>query len=95
MRVDEHHLQAAGLPDLVEEDSIDPSGFHRHGREAQPYATLGAYLALSGNVVNTVIARAAYAAEIQATQDLIEIETQQLKITWTQADAGTVPSRAC
>jgi NodT family efflux transporter outer membrane factor (OMF) lipoprotein len=59
--------------------------------DVQRYTTLGAYLALSGNVVNTVIAWAGYAAEIQATQDLIALETEQLKITRMQAEAGTVP----
>jgi NodT family efflux transporter outer membrane factor (OMF) lipoprotein len=57
----------------------------------QRYATLGTYLTLSGNIVNTVIARAAYAAQIRATEQLIELEKDQLHVTQAQVTAGTVP----
>jgi outer membrane protein TolC len=46
---------------------------------------------LSANVVNTSIARAAYAAQIRATEQLIDLEKQQLHLTETQVRAGTAP----
>ena len=49
------------------------------------------YLALSANIVNTVIAKAAYRAEIEATQQLIGIQDRQVKLAEVQAQAGTVP----
>jgi NodT family efflux transporter outer membrane factor (OMF) lipoprotein len=49
------------------------------------------YLALISNIVNTVIAKAAYGAEIETTQRLIEFETEQVKLGEIQAQAGTVP----
>jgi NodT family efflux transporter outer membrane factor (OMF) lipoprotein len=58
---------------------------------AQRYASMAAYLTLSANVVNTVIARAAYAAQIRATEQLIDLENQQLQLTQTQVRAGTTP----
>ena len=58
---------------------------------SQRYETKAAYLALSANVVNTSIARAAYAAQIRATEQLIELENQQLHLAETQARAGTAP----
>jgi NodT family efflux transporter outer membrane factor (OMF) lipoprotein len=45
----------------------------------QRYLSKAAYLTLSANVVNTSIARAAYTAEVQATEQLIELQQQQLK----------------
>lgn len=55
----------------------------------QRYLTKAAYLTLSANVVNTSIARAAYAAQILATKQLIELEIQQLHLTEAQVRAGT------
>ena len=49
------------------------------------------YLSLSANIVNTVIARAAYRAEIEATEQLIALEKQQVEIADVQTQAGTVP----
>jgi NodT family efflux transporter outer membrane factor (OMF) lipoprotein len=49
------------------------------------------YLTLSANIVNAVIAKAAYRAEIDATEQLIELERQQVKLAEVQAQAGTVP----
>jgi NodT family efflux transporter outer membrane factor (OMF) lipoprotein len=49
------------------------------------------YLALAANIVNTVIAEAAYRAEIEATQQLIELQKEQVGIAKVQAQAGTVP----
>ena len=57
----------------------------------QRYETMAAYLMLSANVVNTIIARAAYAAEIRATEQLIELEKQQLYLTEAQVHAGIAP----
>lgn len=51
----------------------------------------GTYLTLAANVANTVIAAAAYRAEIEATQQLIELQKQQVDIANVQAEAGTVP----
>jgi len=57
----------------------------------QRYTVLGTYLTLSGNIVNTVIARAAYSEEIKATEQTIAFEKEQVTITEVQAQAGTVP----
>src|ERR1035438_3572398 len=60
-----------------------------------PYTTLfrsmAAYLTLSANVVDTSIARAAYAAQIRATEQLIDLEKQQLHLTEVLVRAGTAP----
>jgi HlyD family secretion protein len=61
----------------------------------QRYANLAAYLTLSANVVNASIARAAYAAEIRATEQLIDLEDEQLRLTEAQVRAGTLPTRVC
>jgi len=57
----------------------------------QRYLGKAAYLALTANVVNTSIARAAYAAQIRATERLITLEQQQLAATEAQVRAGTSP----
>jgi NodT family efflux transporter outer membrane factor (OMF) lipoprotein len=57
----------------------------------QFFAGKAAYLALSANVVDTSIARAAYAAQIDATEQLIALENQQLELTRAQVRAGTEP----
>jgi len=57
----------------------------------QHYVVLGTYLALTGNLVNTVIAAVAYQAEIEATEQIISAEKEQVSITEAQAEAGTVP----
>lgn len=49
------------------------------------------YLTLSGNLVNTVIARAAYKAQIDDLQKVIDLENEQLRYTQIQYQAGTVP----
>lgn len=48
------------------------------------------YLTLSSNIVDTVVARAGYRAEIAATRRLIDLQSQQVKLAETQAEAGTV-----
>jgi NodT family efflux transporter outer membrane factor (OMF) lipoprotein len=50
-----------------------------------------AFLALTGNIVNTVIARAAYHAEIEAMRQLIDLQKEQVRLAAVQAGAGTVP----
>ena len=55
----------------------------------QRYASQAAYLTLSANVVNASIARAAYAAQIRATEEMIVLEQQQLQSTEAQVRAGT------
>lgn len=49
------------------------------------------YLTLVSNIVNTVVARAAYRAEIDATRQLIELQRQQVRLAQVQVNAGTVP----
>jgi NodT family efflux transporter outer membrane factor (OMF) lipoprotein len=50
-----------------------------------------AYLALAANIVNTVIAKAAYRAEVQATVQLVKLQKEQVALGEVQAQAGTVP----
>jgi len=52
---------------------------------------LAAYIALTGNVINTVIARAAYITQIDATVNIITLEREQVRVANVQAMAGTVP----
>ncbi len=59
--------------------------------DLQRYYVLGTYLALSGNIVNTAIAMAAYREEIQYTEELIALQQEQVAITEKQAEAGIVP----
>ena len=49
------------------------------------------YLTLSSNIVNVVIAKAAYHDEIEATKQLIKFQKEQVKLAEIQAQAGTVP----
>ncbi|APR39258.1 efflux transporter outer membrane subunit [Paraburkholderia sp. SOS3] len=56
--------------------------------EAQRYAVAAAYLTLSANVVNTMIARAAYRDEIAATEEMVALVGQQIDITNAQVIAG-------
>jgi NodT family efflux transporter outer membrane factor (OMF) lipoprotein len=49
------------------------------------------YLSLTANIVNTVVAQAAYRAEIEATQQLIDMQREQVRLAEVQAQAGTVP----
>jgi len=50
-----------------------------------------AYITLSGNVVNAMIAQAGYYEQIKATEQLIEQQREQIKITEAQAKSGIVP----
>jgi NodT family efflux transporter outer membrane factor (OMF) lipoprotein len=58
--------------------------------DAQFYASKAAYLTLTANVVETSIARAAYAAQITTTGQLLTLEREQLRLTRAQVQAGTV-----
>jgi len=49
------------------------------------------YLTLIANIVNTVIARAAYQAEIDATNELIGLQREQVRLAEVQVRAGTAP----
>ena len=78
--------------------ALDVFGANRRAVESlraqvdfQRYIVLGTYLALTGNIANTVIARAAYHEEIKATEQIIALETEQITIAEAQAEAGTVP----
>ena len=55
----------------------------------QGYLAKAAYLTLSANVVNTCIARSAYEAQVHATEQLIALEDQQLRLADVQFQAGT------
>ena len=59
--------------------------------DLQYYNVQGSYLALSGNIVNAMVAEAAYSAEIEATQRTIGFLEEQTSITDAQARAGVVP----
>jgi NodT family efflux transporter outer membrane factor (OMF) lipoprotein len=61
------------------------------GVEAQQYTLAGAYIMLTSNVVNAVIAQAAYRAEIEATKEAIGLFREQVRIAKAQVTAGTVP----
>ncbi|WP_409318284.1 efflux transporter outer membrane subunit [Pseudomonas sp. KCJK9016] len=62
--------------------------------DRQIWMTQATYLTLTANVVNTAIARAAYAAQIEATEQLIDLQRQQLQSTQVQVRSGTVPYSA-
>jgi NodT family efflux transporter outer membrane factor (OMF) lipoprotein len=55
------------------------------------YTALAAYLTLLSNVVNSVIAQAAYEAEIRATEEIIAFEKEQIRLTEVQWQAGLIP----
>jgi NodT family efflux transporter outer membrane factor (OMF) lipoprotein len=61
------------------------------GVDAQRQTLAAAYLALTANVVNTMIARAGYGDELAATHEMIALLAEQVTLTQAQADAGTVP----
>jgi NodT family efflux transporter outer membrane factor (OMF) lipoprotein len=55
----------------------------------QRYASKAAYVTLTANVVNASIARAAYAAQIRATGQMLALQQQQLDATRAQIKSGT------
>ncbi|WP_321915637.1 MULTISPECIES: efflux transporter outer membrane subunit [unclassified Paraburkholderia] len=58
-------------------------------RDAQRYALEAALLTIASNVVNTMIARAAWCDEIDATQEMIGLVSEQVHIADERARAGT------
>lgn len=52
------------------------------------YALAATWIALTANVVNTMIARAAYRDEIDATQQMIGLVAEQIDVTQAQVTAG-------
>ncbi|WP_347986451.1 efflux transporter outer membrane subunit [Methylomonas sp. AM2-LC] len=60
-------------------------------QELQGYTAHATYLTLTGNVINSIITSAAYSAEIDATQQLIDNIHKQIDITVIQVQTGTVP----
>ncbi len=61
------------------------------GVDLQRALVSGTYLALSGNIVNTAIARAGYGEQIKATEEIIVLQKEQVGIAENQARAGTIP----
>lgn len=57
--------------------------------EVQHATVLVTYLALSGNIVNTFIATAAYQEEIQNTEQVITLQNEQITLAEKQNQAGT------
>ena len=57
----------------------------------QRYEVKGTYLTLSGNIINAVIARAAYHEQIKAAEQIIGIDREQVGISEAQWQAGAVP----
>jgi NodT family efflux transporter outer membrane factor (OMF) lipoprotein len=49
------------------------------------------YITLSGNVVNAMIAQAGYQEQIKATEQLIDIQREQVKLTEVQVQSGLIP----
>jgi NodT family efflux transporter outer membrane factor (OMF) lipoprotein len=61
------------------------------GVDEQRATERATYITLLANVVNTVVARAAYAAEIEATRQLIGLQREQVRLARVQYRAGTQP----
>jgi NodT family efflux transporter outer membrane factor (OMF) lipoprotein len=59
--------------------------------EAQRYTLDGAFVMLCANVVDAMIARAGYQAQMDATRAVVDLEREQVRITEAQATGGTVP----
>ncbi len=59
--------------------------------DVQYYNAHGTYLSLSGNIVNAIVAEAAYQAEIEATQQIVGFLEEQTHVTAAQVRAATVP----
>ena len=59
--------------------------------ELQQATEQATWLTLTANVVNTVVARAAYGAEVDATNELIALQRRQVELARVQVSAGTAP----
>jgi NodT family efflux transporter outer membrane factor (OMF) lipoprotein len=60
-------------------------------RDYQKFTALATNLTLLGNVANTAIAAAGYRAQIEATEQLIRLQQEQVRLTEDQATAGITP----
>jgi NodT family efflux transporter outer membrane factor (OMF) lipoprotein len=58
--------------------------------DLQRSETVGTYLILSGNLVNTLIAASAYQAQITETERLVDLQKEQVAIAQSQYQAGMV-----
>lgn len=58
--------------------------------DAQKNIARAAYLTLSANIVNTVIAMAAYDSQLQATQEIVQLQRDQVRLGEIKAAAGTL-----
>jgi NodT family efflux transporter outer membrane factor (OMF) lipoprotein len=58
--------------------------------DLQQANVLATYLALSGNIVNTTIAMAAYQDEVKYTEQLIAFQKELIDISEKQSQAGTI-----
>ena len=63
-------------------------------KDLQRYTEQGTYLTLTGNIINAVIAKAAYQAEVETTEQWLALMQKQIKLTETQVSAGTVSYQA-
>ncbi len=63
-------------------------------KDLQHYVALGTYLSLTGNIINAVIAKAAYHAQVEVTEQWLALLQQQIKLTEIQVSAGTVSYQA-
>jgi NodT family efflux transporter outer membrane factor (OMF) lipoprotein len=61
------------------------------GVDAQKYALASATIMIASNVVDAVVAQAAYKAEIDATNATLAVLREQVRIAEAQATGGTVP----
>jgi NodT family efflux transporter outer membrane factor (OMF) lipoprotein len=62
----------------------------RARRDYARYETSAARLALQANVVETAIARAAYASQIESTEHMLQLEDMQLRQVQAQVDSGVL-----
>ncbi len=58
--------------------------------DMQRYTVLGTYLTLSGNIVNTTIAMAAYRDQVTCIEQLIALQKEQIDIAEKQNQSGMV-----
>ena len=63
-------------------------------KDLQRYTEQGTYLTLTGNIINAVIAKAAYQAEVETTEQWLALMQKHIKLTETQVSAGTVSYQA-
>lgn len=54
------------------------------------YLVLASYLSLTGNALNTIVARAAYQEQVRATKEILKKMREQIEITKSQVKAGTL-----